>query len=61
MLFTPRDDCPSAARTLPILQRSKTNLDDVDSSCQDHIFDASHFMLQADRTPHIITSRRQVW
>lgn len=60
-MFIVWDDCPHAARTLPILQRSKTNLDDVDSAGEDHIFDGIRYMLQADRSPHIITSRRQVW
>lgn len=48
-----KNDCPNAARTLPILQRSKNNLDDVDSNGEDHAFDAARYALMADRTPHV--------
>jgi hypothetical protein len=60
-VFIVRDDCPNVARTLPMLQRAKNNLDDVDSSGEDHCYDAARYALQADRTPHIRTSRRQIW
>jgi hypothetical protein len=60
-MFIVRDDAPNLARTLPILQRAKNNMDDVESSSEDHAFDAARYALMADRTPHIRTSRRQVW
>jgi hypothetical protein len=60
-VFIVRDDCPNVARTLPILQRAKNNLDDVDSSGEDHAFDAARYALMADRSPHISFKRRQVW
>jgi hypothetical protein len=60
-VFIVKDDCPNVARTLPILQRAKNNLDDVDSSGEDHAFDAARYALMADRTPHVSFKRRQVW
>jgi hypothetical protein len=57
-LFIVRDECPQAARTLPVLPRSKKNLDDVDDASEAHIYDACRYALQADRKPHFSTHRR---
>jgi len=59
-MFIVREDCPNVARTLPILPRSPKNLDDVDSTAEDHCYDAARYMLQADRVPHVSFSRRQI-
>ena len=59
-LFVVKDDCPNFVRTIPVLPRSTKNPDDVNSESEDHIFDAVKYMLQADRRPHMTTSRRQV-
>ena len=50
-LFVVKDDCPNFVRTVPVLQRSTKNPDDVNSESEDHIFDAVKYMLQADRPP----------
>jgi hypothetical protein len=60
-LFVVKDNCPNFVRTIPVLPRSSKNPDDVNSESEDHIFDAVKYMLQADRSPHMTTSRRQVW
>lgn len=60
-LFICKDDCPNAARTLPVLPRSSKNLDDVDSNSEDHVFDAARYALMADRSPRFSTKRRQTW
>lgn len=60
-LFVVKDDCPNFVRTIPVLPRSSKNPDDVNSESEDHIFDAVKYMLQADRSPHMTTFRRQVW
>jgi hypothetical protein len=55
-MFIVKDDCPNLARTFPILQWAKNNLDDVDSSGEDHAFDAARYALMADRNaayPHV--------
>ncbi|MGB8114718.1 MAG: hypothetical protein WCF22_13140 [Candidatus Sulfotelmatobacter sp.] len=57
-VFIVRDECPQAARTLPVLPRSKKNLDDVDDASEAHIYDACRYALQADRKPHFSTHRR---
>jgi hypothetical protein len=60
-LFVVKDDCSNFVRTVPVLPRSLKNPDDVSSESEDHIFDAVKYMLQADRSPHMTTSRRQIW
>jgi len=60
-LFVIKDDCPNFVRTIPVLPRSLKNLDDVNSESEDHVFDAVKYMLQADRSPRMTISRRQVW
>lgn len=60
-LFIVKEECPHTARTLPILQRSTKNPDDVASDGEDHAYDAIRYALQADRSPHISTRRRQIW
>ena len=60
-MFIVKDDCPNVVRTLPILQRAKNNLDDVDSAGEDHAFDAARYALMADRTPHVSFRRRTYW
>lgn len=60
-IFICKDDCPQAARTLPVLPRSQKNPDDVDTNSEDHIFDSARYALMADRTPKFSTSRRQTW
>lgn len=59
-LFIVKDNCPNAARTLPILPRNPKNMDDVDSNAEDHCFDSARYALMADRSPHFSTRRRQV-
>jgi hypothetical protein len=60
-LFVVKDDCPQFVRTVPVLPRSKKNMDDIDTNSEDHIFDAAKYMLAADRSPHVSFNRRQVW
>lgn len=59
-LFVVKDDCPNFVRTIPVLQRSPKNPDDVNTEGEDHVFDAVKYMLQADRSPHFRT-RRVEW
>lgn len=58
-LFIVKDQCPNAARTLPVLSRNPKNADDVDPACESHIFDAIKYALAADRAPHVRFGRRQ--
>jgi hypothetical protein len=60
-LFVVKHHCPNFVRTVPVLPRSPKNPDDVNSESEDHIFDAVKYMLQADRSPRMITRRRPVW
>jgi hypothetical protein len=60
-LFIVKEDCPNTVRTLPVLQRSPKNLDDIDTGGEDHCADAIRYCLQADKAPHFSTKRRQVW
>jgi hypothetical protein len=60
-LFVVKHHCPNFVRTVPVLPRSPKNPDDVNSESEDHIFDAVKYMLQADRSPRMITSRQPVW
>jgi len=60
-LFVVKHHCPNFVRTVPVLPRSPKNPDDVNSESEDHVFDAVKYMLQADRSPRMITSRRPVW
>jgi hypothetical protein len=46
---------------VPVLPRSKKNPDDIDSTSEDHIYDAARYMIQADRSPHVSFHRRQIW
>jgi hypothetical protein len=39
------DNCREFIRTIPILQRSETNLDDVDTDMEDHIADECRYMI----------------
>ena len=57
-LFIVKDECPQAARTLPVLPRNPKHLDDVNPDSESHIYDAIRYALQADRSPHISTHRR---
>jgi hypothetical protein len=58
-LFIVKDQCPNAARTLPVLSRNPKNSSDVDPACESHIFDGIKYALAADRAPHVRFGRRQ--
>lgn len=54
-------NCPDFMRTIPVLQRSEKDLDDIENSSQeDHIWDETRYALRFDRTPFVSTRRRQL-
>ncbi len=56
-LFVVEKDCPAWMATVPTLQRSEKDPDDVDTNGVDHAYDATRYGLRFDRTP-AIRSRR---
>jgi hypothetical protein len=56
-LFVVADHCPQFKRTIPVLPRDPKNLDTVDSSVEDHIFDACVYALRFDPRPAVKSYR----
>ena len=56
-MFVVAEHCPQFVRTIPVLPRDKKNLDTVDSSAEDHIFDSCAYALRYDTGPRF-SSRR---
>jgi hypothetical protein len=57
-LFVVKDMCPNFARTIPVLQRSKKDRDDVNDEDEAHIFDACRYGLTHEYRPVMTTGRR---
>ena len=60
-LFVVKDDCHHFVKKIPVPPLSTKSPDDVNSESEDHISDAVKYTLQADRSPHMSTSRRQLF
>ncbi len=57
-IFIIKELCPNTVRTLPVLTRDPKRPDDVDPSCESHIWDAIRYgAVMADRKPHFRSYR----
>jgi Terminase large subunit, T4likevirus-type, N-terminal len=54
------ENCVEFLRTVPTLQRSDSNPEDVDTESDDHLFDAIRYYLRKERSRTISTRRRQI-
>jgi hypothetical protein len=57
-LFVVKDNCFNFARTVPVLQRSKKDREDVIDEDEAHIFDAARYGLTYAYRPVMTTGQR---